>query len=165
MIRRCLRRAALPLCLLAAWLLLQGTFALGEALLGLALALALVRAAAPLCPRHAFPRRPRVMLGLLGLVLLDILQSNVMVARLIWSGRRRRPTPGFVRVPLALRDLNALATLACIITCTPGTVWVDLSPDHVLTLHVLDLDNESAWIQTIQQRYESRLKEIFKCPT
>jgi multicomponent K+:H+ antiporter subunit E len=163
MTRPSLQHAALPLCLLAVWLVLQGTLAPGEIMLGLALSVALVRAAAPLRPRHAFPRRPGVMLALLGRVLLDIMHSNLMVARLIWSRPGRQPSPGFIRIPLTLRDPNALAALACIITSTPGTVWVDLSDDHVLTLHVLDLRDESAWSQTIRQHYESRLKEIFEC--
>lgn len=163
MIRHCLQRAALPLCLLAVWLVLQGTFGPGEIVLGLALSVVLVRAAAPLRPRYAFPRRPGVVLALLGRVLLDIAHSNLMVARLIWSRPGSQPAPGFIRIPLTLRDPNALTALACIITSTPGTVWVGLSDDHVLTLHVLDLHDESVWSQTIRQRYESRLKEIFEC--
>ena len=42
-------------------------------------------------------------------------------------------------------------------------MWVDLSPDGAtLTLHVLDLRDEQAWIDTIKQRYERLLMEIFE---
>jgi multicomponent K+:H+ antiporter subunit E len=163
MMQRYLRRVALPLSLLAVWLLLEESLDAGQIVLGIVLSVALVRAAAPLRPRHAFPRRPLAMLSLLGVVLFDALKSNLAVIRLVWSAPSRRPAPGFVYIPLTLRDPNALAALACIITYTPGTVWVGLS-DHVLTLHVLDLHNEALWVQTIQQRYERRLKEIFECP-
>jgi multicomponent K+:H+ antiporter subunit E len=68
-----------------------------------------------------------------------------------------------VRIPLELRDPHGLAVLAVIVTATPGTVWVDL--DHAtgtLTLHVLDLKDESEWIGWIKNRYEKRLRGIFE---
>jgi multicomponent K+:H+ antiporter subunit E len=53
--------------------------------------------------------------------------------------------------------------LAMILTATPGTVWVDLSTDSSeLTLHVLDLKDETQWVRTIKQRYERPLMEIFE---
>ena len=58
---------------------------------------------------------------------------------------------------------DGLEALACIITYTPGTVWARLSEgENLLTLHVLDLKDESHWIRTIKQRYEHPLMEIFE---
>lgn len=52
--------------------------------------------------------------------------------------------------------------LACIITSTPGTAWARYdSARGVLTIHVLDLIDEQAWLRTIKDRYERRLREIF----
>jgi multicomponent K+:H+ antiporter subunit E len=48
------------------------------------------------------------------------------------------------------------------VTYTPGTVWVDLSEQYTLTLHVLDLHNEQEWVDLIKQRYERPLMEIFE---
>jgi multicomponent K+:H+ antiporter subunit E len=68
-----------------------------------------------------------------------------------------------MKIPLDLRDPYGLAALACIITATPGTVWAGLSPDGgTLTIHVLDLQDEEAWVRIIKQRYERRLMEIFE---
>ena len=68
-----------------------------------------------------------------------------------------------MKIPLDLRDPYGLATLACIICATPGTVWAGLSPDGCsLTIHVLDLQDEEAWVRTIKQRYERPLMEIFE---
>ena len=64
---------------------------------------------------------------------------------------------------LELRDPYGLATLACIITSTPGTLWVSFDPTQGrLTIHVLDLIEESDWISTIKGRYERLLMEIFE---
>ncbi|TAM85314.1 MAG: Na+/H+ antiporter subunit E [Candidimonas sp.] len=160
--KRYLRRAAMPLCLLAIWLLLEEPVTPADIALGTALSIVLTTAAAPLRTPHAFPRRPLSMLRLLGIVALDVVKSNLIVARFVWAGPRTRPRPGFVRIALALRDPNALAVLACIITYTPGTVWVGVSDDYTLTLHVLDLHDEASWVRTIRQRYERPLKEIFE---
>lgn len=61
-----------------------------------------------------------------------------------------------------MRDPHGLAMLACIVTYTPGTVWVELTDDHRLKLHVLDLQNEEDWVRLVQDRYERPLMEIFE---
>ena len=97
-------------------------------------------------------------------MLLDIVKSNTAVARVVLGLTGGRPvTPGFMGVPLDMRDPHGLAMLAVILTSTPGTVWVeyDEATRH-LTLHVLDLQDEARWIETIKQRYERPLMEIFE---
>ena len=74
----------------------------------------------------------------------------------------RRRSPGFVEIPLELRDPYGLAMLACIITSTPGTLWVDFNEaSGTLTIHVLDLVDQTEWVRTIKGRYERLLLEIF----
>ena len=52
--------------------------------------------------------------------------------------------------------------LACIITSTPGTVWVDFNAaSGNLTIHVLDLADKTDWVRIIKGRYERLLLEIF----
>jgi multicomponent K+:H+ antiporter subunit E len=96
-------------------------------------------------------------------VTADIARSNIAVARIILGGGQGRRTPGFVVIPLQLRDRTGLAILACIITSTPGTAWVECHPGSGrLRIHVLDLVEEQYWIEVIKQRYESLLLEIFE---
>ena len=43
---------------------------------------------------------------------------------------------------------RGLAVLACIVTATPGTSWAHYeAAANVLTLHVLDLVDEEAWVR------------------
>lgn len=112
--------------------------------------------------KRGFSRRLGCALRLAAAVLADVLRSNIAVARIILrpGGRRRA---GFVAIPLALRNADGLAALACIITATPGTAWASFdSARGVLRIHVLDLDDEQTLIRSIQERYEKRLKEIFE---
>ena len=146
------------------WLLLNDHFSLGNLLLGLGVALLMVFGFRAVRPVHPRLRRPASMLLLFGRVSMDILRSNYNVARIVLglTGKREIKS-GFVEIPLALRDPHGLATLAAIVTSTPGTVWANLSEDGAtLTLHVLDLTEEQLWIDTIKQRYESLLREIFE---
>lgn len=156
----------LPLSLLfliVIWLLLNKEPSLGQLALGTLLALGVLAASAPLRPLRPHPRRPLAAIVLLSRVLADIVRSNIAVARIILGPKERRSNAGFMEIPLDLREPHGLAALACIITATPGTVWGGLSEDgSMLTLHVLDLQDETVWINTIKHRYERLLMEIFE---
>lgn len=150
-------------CLLATWLLLNQTLAAGHVLLGAILALIGGWTLRMLQPPKARIRRPATIVGLFFLVFADVVRSNIAVLQIILGPRHRSVTSGFVRIPLELRDPYGLVVLACIITATPGTLWVDFdSADGTLTIHVLDLIDENTWIRTIKDRYERRLLEIFE---
>jgi multicomponent K+:H+ antiporter subunit E len=148
--------------LLVFWLLLNQTLSLGNILLGSAAALVGGWALAALQPPKARPRRLVAVFRLAAVVFADIVRSNIAVARIILGLERRRWTSGFVEIPLDLRDPYGLATLACIITSTPGTLWVDFNAaSGNLTIHVLDLVDKTEWVRIIKGRYERRLLEIF----
>lgn len=155
---------ALVVALTVIWLLLNQTLSPGQLLLGVALSALLAWFGNSLRPIRASLHRVDQAVALLFVVLWDILRSNLAVARIVLGlVGKRRFRPGFLQVPLDLSDDHGLAVLACIVTSTPGTVWAGLSPDRAtLTLHVLDLRDEDAWIRTIKERYERRLMEIFR---
>lgn len=143
------------------WLLLNRTVAPGPALVGLAVALAGGWALALLSSGHVRLRRPDLMLVLAGRVVVDIARSNLAVARIILERRSDRRA-GFVRIRLALREPQALAILACILTATPGSAWAEYDADEGwLLLHVLDIGEDDEWVRLVKDRYERPLMEIF----
>jgi len=164
-IRRILQWLFTPALLLVLWLFLNESTSPGQIALGLCVALLLSWAARHLRPLQATMRRPGKVLRLFCRVMSDIIRSNFAVFRLIVLGKERTgTTPGFLRIPLRMRDPHGLAALACIITFTPGTVWADYSRDEgLLTLHVLDLKDEDHWRALIRDRYEAPLMEIYAC--
>lgn len=146
--------------LLAMWLLLNG-LSLGHFLLGSAIALAAANVTAALSPAKPRIKRWHLLPKLVGIVMIDICRSNIAVARLILRSRQSKRVSGFIIVPLELRQPTGLAILACIVTCTPGTAWVEYnSTSNRLLLHVFDLVDESHWIDLIKNRYERLLLEI-----
>lgn len=163
MIRRILPWPLTSLFLLAMWLLLNQTLSFGHILLGALLAVGIPLWTAPLRPVRARLRRPAVAVKLLGVVILDSIKSNFDVARVILGSKAKRDNSGFIRMPLALQDPHGLTTLALILTAIPGTVCIELADDKSwLLIHVLDLNDEQFWIDTIRTRYEQPLMEIFE---
>lgn len=161
--KRWLPYPAMTVFITVTWLVLNQSLAAGQLLLGAILGVAL----SVLMRRLDLPpfkiRRRRLLLALAGRVARDIVRSNITVLMLILGGGRRGVTSGFVQVPLLLTNSYGLAILACIITSTPGTIWVSYaSRDRVLLIHVFDLVDEDEWIRTIVDRYERPLREIFE---
>jgi multicomponent K+:H+ antiporter subunit E len=151
------------LALVAMWLVLNGTVAPGQVIVGMVVALGAVLGLRNLQAPSRRARRPVVAIALAWVVLLDIARSNVAVAAIVLRGRTRGHRSGFVDIPLELRHPTGLAVLACIITSTPGTSWAGYdSRSGVLTMHVLDIVSDDDSIRSIKDRYERPLREIFE---
>jgi multicomponent K+:H+ antiporter subunit E len=148
--------------LVVLWLVLNQTVSAAHILLGSLIAIVGGWTLRLLELPIARTRRPTVMIRLSVLVLVDIVRSNIAVARIVLGHGARERKSGFVHIPLELRDPYGLAMLACIITSTPGTLWVNFDArSGTLTIHVLDLIDETEWIRTVKHRYERALLEIF----
>jgi len=160
--RRWLPFPLLAVALTLLWLLLNETVSPGAILLGAGLAIVatlLLRALdLPSLPLH----RVAVALRLSMHVLVEIVRSNNAVARIILRASSRGTTSGFVTIPLDTRNPYCLAALSCILTATPGTLWVDYdSAKSTMLLHVLDMIDEQQWVTIVKERYEKPLMEIF----
>lgn len=160
--RRWLPYPTLSLFIFVTWLVLNQSLAPGHLLLAAILGWLLGLGFGRLQPPPLRIRRRRLLLKLTGRVLLDIVRSNLALFRIIVSGRSRGVTSGFVQVPLELTNPYGLAVLACIITATPGTIWMSYeAQNRILLIHVFDLIDEDEWVRTVTQRYAHPLQEIF----
>jgi multicomponent K+:H+ antiporter subunit E len=164
-VKRLLPSPLLSLALFVTWLMLNESASVGNLLLAALFAFFVPVVTARWRPEVPRLRRLGLALRLAAAVVVDIVKSNIAVARLI-LGDERRITPRFVWVPLTLRDPHAVVTLAGIVTMTPGTLSADLSDDrrHLL-VHAFDVDDDAAQaalIADIQKRYEAPLKLIFE---
>jgi len=161
-LKRILPYPLLSLSLLVMWLLLNQSLGLGQILLGAFIAVMAGLVTAALDPPKPKVRSYFAILKLLWVVVIDVLRSNIEVVGVILSGRSRE-TNRFIEIPLELRDRVGLTILACIITATPGSAWLNYDSFRgVVLIHVLDLQDEAVWIATVKQRYEALLLEIFQ---
>lgn len=152
-----LRSAAL----LACWLILNQSLHPAHWALGAVIGLVLPPAFAALTPRVTTLRRAGLALGLLGVFLKDIVVANLEVARRI-LGPEDAIHPRFVWVPLSIANPQGMAVFAAMLTMTPGTLSVDITPDRRwLLVHAFNVDDEAALVRDVKQRYEQPLMEIF----
>jgi multicomponent Na+:H+ antiporter subunit E len=134
-----------------------GNFAIGVSLAYVVLALA--RRVPPI----AVTLR-RVVLGI-ALVLYfvwELVLSNLRIAYDILSPRFRF-TPGVVGVRLDARTDLEITVLANLITLTPGTLSLDVSPDRrVLYIHTMHVGDRDAFERSIKDGFERRVLEVLR---
>lgn len=162
------------LLLFFVWLLLNNSISAGHIVLGAVLAVVIPWITFPFRDPQPLILKPGLALKQIGIVLFDIITANVQVAALI-LGPNKKLKPAFVKVPLDLKEAMPITILASTVSLTPGTVsaevypWAETLADgqepeaRYLLIHVLNLDDEQALIDTIKRRYEAPLKEIFQC--
>jgi multicomponent K+:H+ antiporter subunit E len=151
----------LTVSLILMWMLLSG-FTPGQFILGTLVAVFASWAMASLRPDKPKLGKWYLLPKLFFIVLYDIVKSNIAVARIILRSGKPTHSPGFLTVQLDIESDTAIAVLAIVLTSTPGSAWMEYdSNDRTVLLHVLDLDNEHVWRDTIKNRYEKLLMEIF----
>lgn len=159
--KRLLPSPLISATLFIAWPMLGGSWSAGQLLLGALLALLIPLWTERLRPQHPRLRAPGAALRLALVVLRDIVVSNVDVARRI-LGPEAAIRPGWVWVPLDLRDPHGIVALAGIVTMTPGTLSARIDADgRWLLVHALDAGDPAATAATIKTRYEAPLRRIF----
>lgn len=162
------------LLLFCVWLLLNNSVSVGHLILAVFLAIVIPLLTFRFRDPQPLILRPGLAIRHFLLVLYDIVTANVQVAILI-LGPTKRLRPAFVKIPLDLSHEMPITILASTVSLTPGTVSAEVYPapetinpadepvQRFLLIHVLDLEDEAQLIQTIKQRYEAPLKEIFQC--
>lgn len=152
----------LTIFLLILWLILQQSAGLGHILLGGLVAILASLAANLIIPEPLIVRRPLKVLQLIAVAGLDIVRSNIAVMLILFNPRPQ-PTAAFIEMPLKLTNTFGLAVLACLITATPGSAWLEYDRERsTVLIHVFDLVDADEWVETIKNRYESLLMEIFQ---
>ena len=142
------------------WLFLND-FSIGHLVLGFILSMGIRWLVAPMSDDHPRVKKPIRAVRYTLIVLWDILLSNFEVAVRVLSPNSSL-RPGVVALPLDLEGEFPLSILASTISLTPGTVSIDFSEDMKwLYIHVLHMKTEEEVIDSIKQRYEAELMEIF----
>jgi multicomponent Na+:H+ antiporter subunit E len=155
---------ALNLMLALGWAAVTGSFTLANLALGFALGygvLWLTRGLYPSRSRRYISRFPRA-LRLAGYFLVELVLSSLRVAwDVVTPSMHARP--GILRVPLrAESDLEILVT-ANLISLTPGSLALDVSPDRSeLYVHLMFLSEADKDRRAIQENLERRVLEVLR---
>jgi multicomponent K+:H+ antiporter subunit E len=162
MLLRLIPHPILSLSLVLVWIGLVNKVTPGNLVLGVILGLVI-----PLMTRAYWPDRPKIARPLkvveyILIVIWDILVANVQVAAIILFKRNENIRSAFITVPIEVTSPEAITILAGTITMTPGTVSAMLCADgRAILVHTLHTDDPDGVRDSIKERYERRLKEIF----
>jgi multicomponent Na+:H+ antiporter subunit E len=157
--------AALPavsVLLAVAWGAVTGSFALGNLIVGFVLGwggLWLIRG--EIGAGEALGRGRR-LLALALLFLYELVVSTLRVAWLVLQPRMPI-RPAIVAYPLKVDRDYEITLLANLITLTPGTLSVDVSPDRrTLYIHAIDVGDPERLKEDIANGFERRIMEAFR---
>jgi multicomponent K+:H+ antiporter subunit E len=151
----------LSLVLFIVWPIMNLSWSAGHLVLAAIFAVAIPWFTEPLRPEKPRIKKWGVAIRLGLTVLHDIVTSNIDVAKRI-LGPEKNIKPGYVWIPLSIKDPHGIVTFAGIITMTPGTLSADLNESRTqLLVHCFNLDGPHAVIANCKSRYEAPLMEIF----
>jgi len=148
--------------LVFAWVAVTGEVTVANLLEGAVLAgLLVLLLRVPVRRRVRLGRVPKA-LGLLVYFLKEIVLANAAVARSLLSPASSL-SPGIVAVPLDLKSDAGITVLANLVTLTPGTLSLDVSPDRTtLYVHALHVEDPEAFRREVKEGFERRVKEVFE---
>lgn len=159
---RLLPHPGLSVLLALMWVVMVGDLTFGTLFLGLVFAVLV-----PIFTAPWWPGRPRLRFGpaiaYCLLVLWDIVVANFQVAAIVLFKRNRALRPAWLTIPLELTSPEAISVFAGTISLTPGTVSADVSAcGRFLLVHALDTADPAAEIARMKDRYEARLRRVFR---
>ncbi|WP_108395732.1 Na+/H+ antiporter subunit E [Devosia submarina] len=158
-----MRQIVLGVALVLLWAAITANFSTPNLALG-----ALVALGALAFLRRSFSqplhfRKLRALLGLSISFCVELMLSAIRVARVVLTPDLDRVLrPAIFAFPLGVKSDAEIATLANLITLTPGTLSVDVSDDRtMLYVHVLQHTTREAFIAELQNGFERQVREVF----
>ena len=144
------------------WALLMGAIDLSNLVVGFVLGYLVLWFSGPLLGDMGYFRRGPTALRFLAFFLKEMVVSNLLVAREVLAPRPRR-RPGVIAVPLDAKTDAEITLLANVVTLTPGTLSLDVSPDRsTLYVHAMFLESPEALRRDIKEGFERRILELLR---
>lgn len=142
------------------WAAITGDFAPGNLVLGFVLGFVVLLGSRRAIGSADYARRLLHVLGLVLYFLWELILSNFRVASDVLRPRLSL-RPGVVAIPLDARTDVEIVLLANLLTVTPGSLSLDVSPDRrTLYLHVMDFDNVETVQRSVKDGFERRILAV-----
>ncbi|WP_172122733.1 MULTISPECIES: Na+/H+ antiporter subunit E [unclassified Devosia] len=146
------------------WLAITGNFSGANLVFGAVIAVgAMFLLRDSVAPPRALKRLRRIV-SLAVLFVYELNLSAIRVAILVLTPDLKSALrPAVVAVPLKVKSDAEITLLANLITLTPGTLSIDLSPDRShLYVHALSVSDPQAVIDDIASGFEARIRKVFQ---
>lgn len=100
------------------------------------------------------------VLRLLLIFIKELILSNIAVLRVILKPKLDI-RPGIFALSTELKKDWEITILANLITLTPGTLVLDISPDNkILYIHAMDIEDAEEAIESIKNTFEKAIMEV-----
>jgi multicomponent Na+:H+ antiporter subunit E len=108
--------------------------------------------------------RARRIVSLALLFFYELFVSALRVARLVLRvDMKTHLNPAIIAFPLRVTSDAEITLLANLITLTPGTLSVDVSPDRrLLYVHAIAVADRESFIREIAEGFERKVMEAFR---
>jgi multicomponent Na+:H+ antiporter subunit E len=108
-----------------------------------------------------FGKLPRV-LGFIGYYLWELIKSNAIIAYDVLTPTHHMK-PGVIGIPIEAKTDLEITALANLITMTPGTLSLDISPDRkTLYVHAMYIHDPEELRRDIKENFEPRVLALLR---
>jgi multicomponent Na+:H+ antiporter subunit E len=153
-------RFLLNLLLALAWGALTGQLTTSNLIAGFLLGYVLLRMTQGTMGPSTYFVKVRRTLSFAAFFLWELVKSNLRVTYEIVTPMHLMH-PGVVAVPLDVRTDTQITLLANLITLTPGSLVIDISPDRrLLFVHGMYIDDPDEFRREIKEGFERRVLEV-----
>ncbi|MGV3264010.1 Na+/H+ antiporter subunit E [Cytobacillus pseudoceanisediminis] len=100
------------------------------------------------------------VINLLFLFIKELILANIGVLKVLLRPKLDM-RPGIFAYPTVLKKDWEITVLSNLITLTPGTLVVDVSPDNkILYIHAIDIEDVEETIDSIRNSFEKAILEV-----
>lgn len=144
------------------WMFLQNSYLLTTFVFGFIIGLFILFVLRRFFEYDFYFRRVFAFVKLVGVFLIEMIKANVDMVKVVLQPRLKNK-PGIIAVETELETEIEIATLAALITLTPGTVSMDFSADgRTIFVHSIDVDDRDEIIADIRNNFEKAIMEVTK---
>lgn len=155
-------KLSLNITLAVVWMFLSGSFGIFALIEGLAVGFGVIFLLERVIGASNYTKKLFKGLNLLFFFLWELIVSNYNVAKELLTPHFLSE-PAIVAVPLSLKGDFEITLLANLITLTPGTLSIDVSPDRkFLYVHLMYGGDPDKAIADIKSGFERRIMEVFE---
>ncbi len=150
----------LNLLLAGGWMLLNGHYGSSDFIIGFIVGFFALTLTRPFRDKPSYGRKFLTAIELFVVFLYQLMTSSLQV---VWDviTPTHLSQPAIIKVPLAATSDMEIMLLANMVSLTPGSLTLDVSPDKkFLLVHAMFSQDESKVINNIKQTFERRILEV-----
>ncbi|MFN4123571.1 MAG: Na+/H+ antiporter subunit E [Flavobacteriales bacterium] len=156
------KKLLMNILLTLVWMALTGKFSGANFLFGLVLSFSIMWIISRNDEDQRYFRRLPAIINLIFFFIYELIKANIQVAYDVITPKFYMQ-PGIVAIPLTVETDLEITLLANMITLTPGTCSLDVSPDKkILYVHAMYINDKESFIESIKNGFEQKILRIMR---